>query len=171
MLPARRRFLPRSLAGLSGVTALAFFGMALVSFSFFTTVGIDSDRGDAPFVYYSYYRIRWPGDGSFRVGGGAFRYKRDLRHALEPFDLGGRFFLPPHHTPQETPHSFWNRMGFWHIANSWDDERTRTDALAPKPWEFWLGVPAFLPGLLFALLPFLRLHRSRATKARRETSH
>ncbi len=136
--------------------------MGVTGFFRYTTLGIDSDVDDAPFVYYRYWRIRWPGDGSFRVGGGAFRYQRAPNKPLEPFDLGGRFFLPPRNEPAP---SVWNLLGFRYINRTWDDERTRTDASAPKPWEAWISVPCLLPAALFALPP-LALPRPRKRRAK-----
>lgn len=147
------------LSYVSGAIALVFLFMAFTAWSRFTTIGIDSDKADAPYIYYSYYRIRWPGDGSFRIVGGAFRYGRAPGKALEPFDLGGRFFKPPAH--REPPQSVWNQMGFWFHAVTWDDERNKTDPSAQKPWEAWVGVPCFLPVVLFAWFPLFYWRRQR----------
>ena len=133
--------------------------MGITGFFRYTTLGIDRDVDDIPFVYYRYWRIRWPGDGSFRVGGGAFRYNRAPHKPLEPFDLGGRFFLPPRTEPAPT---VWNRLGFRYINRTWNDERTLHQSAAPKPWEAWIGVPCLLPAALFAIPPLLLLRRQKS---------
>ena len=163
----RKRGRAALLAYTSGAFALAFLFMAFTAWSRFTTIGIDSDKADGPFVFYSYYRIRWPGDGSFRVVGGAFRYGHTPGKAMEPFDLGGRFFKPP--PSKEPPQSLWNQMGFWFYAGKWDDERTKTDLSAPKPWEAWIGVPCLLPVVLFAWFPLSYWRRQKQNQVKEKS--
>jgi hypothetical protein len=132
--------------------SLVFLVLCPLSYHFYTTLGIDTDRREGSVaVYYRYYRIRWPGDGSFRIGGGASHYRFGSK-ALEPLDFGGRFFQKPR---RDSPHSFWNRIGFWRIQNIGDDQWTLQDTALKKPWDSWIGVPAFLPALLFAALVWI----------------
>ena len=117
------------LAGLTGVLAV----MWLTSYDFYTSFGVDTERVEGSTVRSTYYRVRWPGDGSFRVGGGAASHAL-AGDSVDPFDLGGTFFQPPR---RSVPRSFWNRVGFWWVK-------------APEPREgpqlctFWIGVPSWL---------------------------
>ncbi len=123
--------------GLASLTC-AWVVMWLSSYSFYTSLGLDMDRLEGSIVRYTYLRVRWPGDGSFRVGGGALL--RPLPDKpVEPFDLGGRFFQPPR---QSMPRSVWNRIGFW-----WVDEPLEQDELL-NTWVFWVGIPSWMPALL-----------------------
>ena len=133
--PSRARRILR--LGLASLT-FAWGAMWLTGYSFFTSLGLDHDQLEGSQVRYTYLRARWPGDGSFRLGGGGLLRPLEI-HAVEPFDLGGRFFKPPR---KSVPHSFWNRLGFWWLtAPSEQDEAQNT-------WVFWVGVPSWLPALL-----------------------
>lgn len=134
-----KRFAFSALCGLSFLLSLTFLVMWLLSYGFYTSLGVDTDRGDGVHTISSaYYRIRWPGNGSFWIGGGAYRHP-DEGKPLEPFDLGGVFFLEPR---RPSPQSFWNRMGFWLIRES-----------EANQWQLWMGVPSWLPMLLTGVLP------------------
>ncbi len=137
-------------AVLNGTGFLCLFACLLLlilwplGFRYYTTLGIDSDHRDTPArVCYRYYRVRWPGDGSFRIGGGVSYYQLGNK-AIEPFDWGGQFFQPPR---RDTPRSLFNRLGFWWIQT---------------PSGFWIGVPGVIPALLFAAL-FLLCRRRLAS--------
>ncbi len=123
--------------GLASLTC-AWVVMWLSSYSFFTSLGLDHDRVEGAQVRYTYLRARWPGDGSFRMGGGGLLRPLEI-HAVEPFDLGGRFFKPPR---RSVPRTFWNRLGFW-----WLTEPSEQDE-AQNTWVFWVGIPSWLPALL-----------------------
>lgn len=125
--------------GASLIMSLSFSVMWLFSYNFFTSLGIDTDRAEGSNVISKYYRIRWPGNGSFWIGGGGFR-RSDQRKPLEPFDLGGVFFKAP---KKVQPKSYWNSMGFWLIRES-----------ELNQWQFWIGVPSWFPILLTGALPF-----------------
>ncbi len=126
------------LCGLSFLLSLTFLILWLFSYGFYTSLGVDMDRADGPYVTSTYYRIRWPGNGSFWIGGGAFR-RSYSKKPLEPFDLGGSFLQAPRRPP---PQSVWNRLGFWQV-------RTVGDGA----WQFWIGVPSWCPVLLTGVLP------------------
>ena len=79
----------------------------------YTSFGIDlesPDGGDR--VRCTFYRIKWPGDGSVCVGRLVEHRAADAK-PLERFDLGGRFFKPAKET---WPASAWNRLGFWWVT-------------------------------------------------------
>ncbi|MFB8789856.1 MAG: hypothetical protein U7123_13625 [Potamolinea sp.] len=113
-------------------------------------LGIDTDRAEGSNVISKYYRIRWPGNGSFLIGGGGFRNFNPGK-PLEPFDLGGVFFKAPQ---KVQPKSYWNSMGFWLIRES-----------ELNQWQFWIGVPSWFPILLTGALPvrWWILHQQRKT--------
>jgi len=100
------------------------------------------DRVEGAQVRFTYWRVRWPGDGSLRLGGGA--HYRPLESApVEAFDLGGVFFQP---AQRAVPRSFWNRLGFW-----WVDEEGEGEG-ASFIWRRWIGIPSWLPLLLPAAI-------------------
>lgn len=135
--------------GASFLLSLTFLMMWLLSYSFYTSLGVDTDRANGSNVITAYYRIRWPGNGSFWIGGGAYRHPNQGK-PLEPFDLGGVFFQVPQR-PQ--PHSLWNRMGFWLIRIVSEDGTHDKTQSAPSQWQFWMGVPSWLPVLVTSVLP------------------
>lgn len=125
------------------VSLTCFMGiMWLTSYGFYTSVGLDLDRLEGSRVRYTYLRVRWPGDGSFRIGGG-FSYRALSNGPLEPFDLGGTFFQPAR---RSAPHSFWNHLGFWWVDET-DEQAGKQEARA-----LWLGIPSWLLPLLTGLL-------------------
>jgi hypothetical protein len=144
--PALKKGILLALSALFAVISIAF--LLMWPLRFYTTLGIDLDRreGDRA-VYYSYYRIRWPGDGAFIFGGGAHHYTYGTKR-LEPFDLGGRFFLKARPEPV---HSLWNRLGFHWTRNEYEDKWSLKESSLKKPWQFWIGVPSGLPALVFGL--------------------
>lgn len=109
-------------------------GMWLSSYSFYTSLGVDTERAEGATVRSTYYRVRWPGDGSFRVGGGALGRPLTAR-PVQPFDLGGTFFQPAR---RSVPRSLWNRLGFWWVEapEEWDGEQLL--------WTWWIGIPSWL---------------------------
>lgn len=117
------------LAGLTGVLTV----MWLTSYHFYTSFGVDTDRVEGDTVRSAYYRVRWPGDGSFRVGGGAST-RALAGYTVEPFDLGGTFFQPPR---THEPRSMWNRIGCWWVDLPGAEE-------GPLLWTCWIGVPSWL---------------------------
>jgi hypothetical protein len=136
--------------GLAGLTC-ALTVMWLSSYRFYTSLGLDMDAVEGPSVRYTYLRARWPGDGSFRMGGGAL-LRSLASFPVEPFDLGGTFFQPPR---RSTPRSLWNRLGFW-----WIDEPSSEDG-AHNIWVFWVGLPNWLPPLLMGASAAVLLRKSR----------
>ncbi len=127
--------------GLAGVSCVLGM-MWLTSYSFYTSLGIDMDEVEGAQVRYTYLRVRWPGDGSFRLGRGCV-YRPLASAPVEPFDLGGAFFKSPR---RAEPQSVWNRVGFW-----WVDETAGKGSTQP-PWAYWIGIPSWLPPLLTGLV-------------------
>lgn len=154
------------LGSLCAFASLVFLVLWPLSYQYYTTLGLDMDRADGPeAVYYCYYRIRWPGDGSFRIGGGAHHYARGAKR-IEPFDLGGRFFQPPR---RDIPRSWWNRIGFWWFDTHSEDYWSGRDNALAKPWQFWIGIPSVLPGVFlggFAWYCWRLIRRQRTGSAR-----
>lgn len=97
---------------------------------------MDADRADGTGgVWHAFYRVQWPGDGTFRVGGSGYREPR-ASHPAEPFDWGGRLFLPKASAPEPPP----NHLGFSAVRYA-----------GPDAWGAFVGVPAWLPAALCAL--------------------
>ncbi len=122
--------------------AALFFAMWIASYWTYTSLGIDRETLEPDgTVLNRYDRVRWPGDGSLWIGSGSWQEALDPARKLDSFDLGGTFFKPPRR-PQTR--SLWNRLGFWREPSS--------DAVTVDRAENWLGVPGWLPALVFGLL-------------------
>ena len=116
-------------SGLSLLILLGFLGMWLLSYRYYTSVGLDLAWGTAPSITVGHLRLRWPGDGSLRLGYGQLTVAEAATPEIDP---AAALFQPPR---RETSHSIWNRLGFWFISH-WPD---------PEYQERWLGIPAWLP--------------------------
>ncbi len=135
--------------GLAALTCVLTV-MWLSSYHFYTSLGLDRDQVDGPLVRYTYLRVRWPGDGSFLLGGSSVVQPPSNR-PVEPFDLGGTFFQPPR---RPTPRSAWNHWGFW-----WIDEPRNEDG-AGNGWTFWVGIPSWIAPLMMGIGATLLLRKS-----------
>jgi hypothetical protein len=126
----------------------------------YTSLGLDLEQPDGPTrVRCTFYRLRWPGDGSVCVGRLVEHRAADAK-ALERFDLGGRFFKAAKET---RPQTAWNRFGFWWIT----DPKTPVAAapgMAPGASEaFLVGVPHWLLCVLSVAIALLATIRRRKT--------
>jgi hypothetical protein len=129
----------------------------------YTSVGLDVDTVSGEQVDTRLWRVRWPGDGTVRVGW------IDEHRAAEPgdssgVDLGALVLQPAR---PMTPQSGWNRWGFW-----WEDvvaaRGDRPSEAAPQADRVLLvGLPHALLVLAAALLVALTARRRRR---RRETT-
>jgi hypothetical protein len=129
----------------------------------YTSFGIDLESPDAPDrIRCTFYRIKWPGDGSVCVGRLVTHRAADAK-ALERFDLGGRFFKPPKETH---PASRLNRCGFWCVTQPASPQAVAS-GMAPGTSEvFLVGVPHGLLVLLAATLAIgVMLARRRSERA------
>jgi hypothetical protein len=123
----------------------------------YTSFGIDLESPDAgDRVRCSFYRIKWPGDGSVCVGR-LVEHRAAGAKPLERFDLGGRFFKPSKET---WPASAWNRWGFWWVTQP-GGHQAAAPGMAPGVSEvFLVGVPHWLlvagVGLIALLSRFCR---------------
>jgi hypothetical protein len=141
--------------GLACVTCV-FAVMWLCSYSYYTSLGIDLEQARGPRILCTFYRLRWPGDGSLRVGTVVMTRPGAVR-LVDPFDLGGAFFQPAR---RETPRSLWNRLGFWWIAE------TREQAGEPPTQEFWVGLPSWLPSVVGGAATLWMARESRSVSKR-----
>ena len=116
----------------------------------YSAVGIDTDRLDGTTITHSYYRLRWPGDGTVRCGIGEKLYSLD-EEDLDPVDLAGRLFQKP--TTELHRSAKWG-FAVWHSPEAYDTEDGR------HLWARWMSVPAWLPGVLL-LGTGLVIHRCR----------
>jgi len=150
----------RLLRGLAWAPYLGFLGMALTSFHFYTSVGLDTDRRAAPANLEAHVRLRWPGNGAFLVG--ADHYRLPPERPLTLVDPGAALFEAPRRPP---PRSVWNRLGFWLIHEEFPP--TELPVRTPeKAAAAWVGVPSVLPVLAAGLWPWLLRRRERAAGRR-----
>jgi hypothetical protein len=107
----------------------------------YTSLGLDLEQADGPSrARCTFYRLRWPGDGSVCVGR-LVTHRPAHAKPLARFDLGGRFFQPAMPT---TPATAWNRLGFWWITDP-NTPAAAAPAMAPGASEVVLvGVPHWL---------------------------
>lgn len=126
---------------------LGFIGTAALwatSYTHYTSVGIDHDQhvnNEAnKSILHSYYRVRWPGNGSIWFGGGQSKRPIDSPKPFEAFDLAATFLYPNPELP--IIESAYNKAGFW------------LKSIEKPSKQFWLGLPAWLP---FVILGFLSL--------------
>ncbi len=148
--PAR---FPRLVSLLPSVLVLLLW---ITGCTYYTSVGLDYDQLDGMHVQSSYYRIRWPGDGSLWLGGGHFHYA-PAQHALEPLDLAAVVLQPPR---RPIPITVWNKLGLW-----W----SQTSDVANGTAEYWIGFPGWLPVLVTGtpILAGYVLHRKSDTESNR----
>lgn len=122
----------------------------------YTCAGIDREEVEGDRVLVTYYRLRWPGDGSVWAGFAA--HHRPLADGPpDRFDLGGSFFEKP---KRPASRSFCERLGFRRVG------RPAEDPFRPARYpgavrSGWLAVPGWLPALLFSAWPARRLARRR----------
>jgi len=98
-------------------------------------LGLDVEKKNGQDIIQTFYRIQWPGNGSFIIGF-ISRYEEDLTKPFERYDLGGAFFDRPW---KPTVKSIWNKIGFWHINNNG----------SKFIQQLWIGIPNWLPVLFF----------------------
>jgi hypothetical protein len=145
----------------STAVAVGFLGMWPAGHFRYTSIGLDRETlSGADRVQMDYFRVRWPGNGDVWVGGGG--HERPLAAgSVEPFDPASAIFIR-HHPPPE-PRSAANRWGWWYLPDPKPDPSGRPNP-APLVWGWWVGVPGWLPAVLFGIWPawlWLRLRRAR----------
>ena len=117
------------------VISVLFALMFVFSYSYLNNLGLDEEKKNGQNIIQTFYRIQWPGNGSFLIGF-ISRYKQDFSEPFERYDLGGAFFERPW---KEAVQSIWNKTGFWYI----------NDQGSKFLQEIWIGVPSWLPVLVF----------------------
>ena len=128
----------------------------------YTSVGLDLESRHGQRVDQTFYRVRWPGNGSMLVG--RIDEHRDLSTGkVQRLDLGAEILRPAR--PIGT-RSTWNRLGFWWVHADTAAGDPPTDA-APHADRVWfVGVPHWLLVLL-ALAMAVR-SRARCRRSRRD---
>ena len=119
----------------SRLTFVFLWLMVPLSFVSYTSMGLGRDRLEGAEIVHDYFRLRWPGDGSFRIGGGSEAY-RTVEEDVDIIDFAFRIFKPP---VRRQPGSTWNRIGFWRFEDLCNHY--------PKVvWHRsqWFGVPSLL---------------------------
>ena len=132
----------------------------------YTSVGLDVEASRGQTVAQTFYRVRWPGNGSVLVG--RIDEHRDASTGrVQRLDLGADFLKRAR--PIEA-HSTWNRLGFWWIHADVAGGDRPTDA-APHADRVWfVGVPHWLLVLVAAAAAVRSLaHRRRRTRRARGT--
>jgi len=126
----------------------------------YSSLGLDHNASTAAGGLVTYYRLRWPGDGSLWLGLCSHHVPRAQlsRYSLEP---GGRFLGAP---LSPVPSSPWNRSGFWLVTD------VEADPLGVLNWpdpvqSRWLGIPGWLPTVLLTGL-WWRARQRRAAARR-----
>ncbi len=130
----------------------AWFGVTVMwatSYTHYTSVGIDHDQREEQQIKHSYYRLRWPGNGSISLGGGKSYRPLNSSKPFETLDLAATFLYPEPELPEVE--SIYNKAGFWYKS------------MIQPSRQFWLGVPAWLPVIILGFLSFV-LWRRRNTK-------
>jgi len=117
------------------VLCVLFALMFIFSYSYLNNFGLDEEIINGQDIIQKFYRIAWPGNGSFIIGF-LSRYKQDFSGPFERYDLGGSFFDRPW---KPTVKSIWNKIGFWYIDNHGGNVIR----------QFWIGIPSWLPVLFF----------------------
>ena len=121
------------------LVALAGYSlMWLTSYSHYTSIGINLDQYKQKKISHSYYRLRWPGNGSIWLGGG---YSYRTLNSLKPFeriDLAATFLYSDPELPEVK--SYYNKIGFWLISTNKSSR------------QFWIGIPSWLPVLFLTFL-------------------
>jgi hypothetical protein len=120
------------------VFGIIFAMMFVLSYSYLNNFGLDEESKNGQNVIQTFYRIAWPGNGSFLIGF-ISRYKQDFSEPFERYDLGGAFFERPW---KQAGQSIWNKTGFWYI----------NDQGSKFLQEIWIGVPSWLPVLVFGTI-------------------
>ena len=135
---------------LCAAIALGFLLMWPAGYFRYTSVGLDRETlAGQGRVQMDYYRVRWPGNGEIWFGGGA--HERALSAGpIEPFDPASAFFIR-HHQPPE-PQSTWNRLGWWYLPDPKADPSGGPKP-APLVWGWWVGVPGWVPVVVFGVWP------------------
>jgi hypothetical protein len=143
------RLLRRFLIITLGLISTFFLALWIAGHYRYTTFGPDKNEMRGEQAYTTYYRVRWPGDGSMWLGyaGQPHEINKDSH---KEWDLGGTFFAPP--TLIE-PKTDWQRAGFWNVPN------VENDPFEPLRYpgadeSKWIGMPGWLPVLIFGLYPY-----------------
>lgn len=122
----------------------------------YSSFGLDFERASGADTEGTYWRLRWPGDGSV-----ALCWLREQRSGAPgpAIDLGGRFLQ---RAVDPRPANGWQRLGFW-----WIDADA---AIAPVPHivagaerAFLIGAPHWLLALALASATWLQHRRGTRT--------
>jgi hypothetical protein len=133
--------------------SIAFLVMVPFSFASYTSLGFDREYAKGQHVVEEFYRIRWPGDGSFRMGCGVIYYTLE-EEDVDPIDLAARFFQPPQFEPNGTS---WKRFDVARGLPEGDKGQMRTST--------WLIVPSWFPGALLLIGSLVQIRRRRKQNA------
>jgi hypothetical protein len=123
--------------------------MAAVGTRLYTSAGVDLESAEGEQVRQTYFRVRWPGNGQIWFGGGG-KLRPAKQKPLEAFDPACSAFRKPGRLP--VPTTLAERLGFWWIVNPARDPSDGYRHPVRLNWGFWLGMPAWLPAFVTALL-------------------
>ena len=135
--PRRTRWLQR-FSTCVAITLLASWPFA----HRYTSFGLDLETRDAGRVRCTYWRVRWPRDGSL-VFAHIVEHREVGSGPVEPFDLGGRFLQRAVPVPTD---GVWQEQGFWWIdVDAANGPVPPIVAGADRAWL--VGVPHWLVAL------------------------
>ncbi len=128
--------------------------VAVLSWPFayrYTSLGLDLERQQDGRIGCTFYRLRWPGDGSVALAW-IVEHRELASGALEPFDLGARFLQP---VPGLAANGFWQQHGFWWVCV--DERAPAPPIVAGADRALRIGIPHWLVvAVSFALLLLTR---------------
>ena len=136
------------------LVGLGFLVMTPPSYLRYSAFGLDSEWQQSDTIIHYYFRFRWPGDGTFRSGGGVIHYSIE-EEDLDPVDLAGRLFaesdLALHRASR-------GGFGYWHGQEAYDDKG------GTHPWARWISVPAWLPAVTLLGIAIVVSHSTASAK-------
>jgi len=146
-------------------TALACAALASWPLAYhYTSFGLDLERLQDGRVCGTFYRWRWPGDGSLTLAR-LVEHREPGEHRLEPCDLGGSFWQP---APDLAAEGFWQRHGFWWVVVG-PTSAAVPPIVAGADRALLVGVPHWLL-VLATVAAAVRLHVRAAAGRRRRTT-
>ena len=129
--------------------ALVLVIMIVPSFYSYTSVGFDLEYSKDGYVVEDFYRLRWPGDGSIRLGLGRMLFD-PAEEDVDIVDIAGKFFEEAQVYPDARS---WIR--------TWLPIRRATEDGPGERYSVWICCPSWLPPLVMLGFTLWRRRRNR----------